>query len=360
MIRAMVMAAGAGTRLRPLTHTVAKPMVPVGDRPVLEYTLLNLRRHGIRDIALNLHAFPEQIQTYFGDGSRWGVRLRYSHETELLGTAGGVKRMESFLSAGTFLVLSGDGLCDVDLTRLIEQHRTRKSLASMAIAQADSRLEYGVTLTGARNRIRRFVEKPAWGDVFSNQVNTGIYVFEPRVFSFIPNGQPFDFGKQVWPALLRRRQPIHAFPMSQFWCDIGNLAEYRRAQQALLDRRLWFRPQAPERRRGVWAARDVTLKGVIVEPPVLIGSGARVARGARLGPHTIVGASARVAAGARLERTTVGSAASIGTQISLRNCVVGDDVFLDGGPISLDGAVVTKNDTLTRSRINFRNRRKGT
>lgn len=185
-VRAMVMAAGAGTRLRPLTNAVPKPMIPIANRPVLEYTIVNLRRHGITDIILNLHAQPEMIRNYFKDGSAWDVRIEYSHEPELLGTAGGVKKVEKFLSGGTFLVLSGDGLTNADLTSLLAFHRRSKSVATMAIQGVDTRFEYGVTVTAKGGRITRFIEKPRWSDVFTNEVNTGIYVFEPEVLASIP------------------------------------------------------------------------------------------------------------------------------------------------------------------------------
>ena len=174
-MKAMVMAAGAGTRLRPLTLAVPKPMVPVANRPVLEYTLLNLKRHGITDIMLNLHAFPQMIRDYFQDGSRWGVNLHYSYEPKLLGTAGGVKKVESFLKGEPFLVMSGDGLTDTDLTAFMAFHRKKKSYASLVLKPIDSHFDYGVTFMNAAGRVQRFVEKPAWGDVFSNQVNAGIY-----------------------------------------------------------------------------------------------------------------------------------------------------------------------------------------
>jgi mannose-1-phosphate guanylyltransferase/phosphomannomutase len=350
MIRAMVMAAGAGTRLRPLTNHIAKPMIPLCGRPVLEYALLNLKRHGIVDVVLNLHAFPDQIRDYFGNGAKWGMHLTYSHEPTLLGTAGGVKKVEPFFQGHTFLVLSGDGVSDIDLTALIAFHRKRRSIATMALSPVHTRFDYGVTLAQASGRVTRFVEKPSWGDVFSNEVNTGIYVFEPSVLKAIPKGRVFDFGKQVWPALLRKKQPIYAWKTDAFWCDIGNLNEYRRAQYAFLDKALRIQSDLRERRPGIWADRDVRLKGIHIEAPCWIEAGARIDRGARIGPYAVIGRDAQVGKNSVLQRTIVWQNAKIGPSIRLHNAIVAEGVRVTASGSVLDGAVITKNDTLHASR----------
>jgi len=346
-VRAMVMAAGAGTRLRPLTDQVPKPMVPIANRPVLEYTLLNLKRHGITDIILNLHAYPKQIKTYFGDGSRWGLHLEYSYEPELLGTAGGVKNVESFLNRGTFLVMSGDGLTDVDLTALIAFHRARRALATMAVAPVEQRFDYGIALTTPTGRITRFVEKPSWGEIFSNRVNTGIYVFEPEIFSFISKHRPDDFGKHVWPALLKGRKPIFAWKTSAYWCDVGSLSEYRRAQKEFLEKKLYFRPRLPEIKPGIWAPKYLSLKGVRVEAPCLIGEDVRIASGVTLGAGTVIGAGAHIERGAQLHNTVVWENVRIGEDITLQNCILTRDVRLAAKKCAFNGAIIMKNDTLS-------------
>ncbi|MDE2236764.1 MAG: nucleotidyltransferase family protein, partial [Elusimicrobia bacterium] len=208
MVKAMVLAAGAGTRLRPLTYETPKPMVPVVNRPVIHHVLDNLLRHGVKEVAVNLYAHADQVRGYCGDGSRWSLKLHYSHESRLLGTAGAVKRVEKFLKGDTFFVMSGDGLSDIDLGAMLLFHRKRKSLATMALKAIDSRFEYGVTLTEASGRIKGFLEKPSWGDVFSNKVNTGIYILEPEVLKLIPPNSFYDFGHQLWPKLLKLKKPI--------------------------------------------------------------------------------------------------------------------------------------------------------
>ncbi len=199
----MILAAGVGTRLRPLTYETPKPMVPIANRPVLDHVLSRLAEHGVKEACLNVWSFPEQIRKFCGDGKRWGIKLSYSYEKKLLGTAGAVKKVQRFLGDGPFFVLSGDGLHDVDLSALWRFHRKRRSVATMVTKSVDARFEYGVALAAKNGRIKGFLEKPSWGRFFSSTVNTGIYLFEPEVFRFIPPRRFYDFGHQVWPSLLK-------------------------------------------------------------------------------------------------------------------------------------------------------------
>jgi len=322
-VRAMVMAAGAGTRLRPLTQVVAKPMVPLMGKPVLEYTLLNLKKHGIVDIILNLHAFPEQIKSYFGDGSRWGLHLTYSHEPELMGTAGGVKKVEWFLKTGTFIVMSGDGATAIDLARLVRFHRQKKSIATMALSAVETHFDYGVTLINPKGKISRFVEKPSWGDVFSNQVNTGIYVFEPAIFSYIPKNRFYDFGKQVWPTLLKKRELIYAQLAKPFWCDIGNLHEYRRAHMKMLTGKTGIAFQGRAIGPQVWVEDDVIIgPDVHIEGPCWIGKGSRIARGARLVGGNVIGEYAHIGEKSELTQCILWNHVTVGRQSRLEHCIL--------------------------------------
>ena len=322
-IRAMVMAAGAGTRLRPLTLTVPKPMVPVANRPVLEYTLINLRRHGIREVVLNLHSYPQLIRDYFKDGSSWGLHIDYSYEPKLLGTAGGVKKVEKFLRGGTFLVMSGDGLTDVNLTDLLSFHKKRGSKATMGLKPVEAQFDYGVTLTDRKGKITRFYEKPKWSDVFSNQVNTGIYVFEPEILDQIPKGKIYDFGHELWPKLLRARYPIYGFPVTHYWCDVGNLNEYRRGQHDILDGQVRFSLPGRQIRPGIWVDEGAVIdKNVTLESPCLVGKNCRIGQGTVIGAYTVIGHRAR-----------------IGKKVHLRNCILWDDVIV-ADHVSLDNSVI--------------------
>jgi mannose-1-phosphate guanylyltransferase/phosphomannomutase len=337
----MVMSAGAGTRLRPLTFAVPKPMVPIANKPVLEHTLDNLKRHGIREVILNLHSYPGMIQDYFGDGALRGMRLTYSLEPKLLGTAGGVKKAESFLKGETFLVMSGDGLTDIDLTRLVEFHRHRRAVATMAVKSVPAHFEYGVTLTDRRGRITRFVEKPAWGDVFSDEVNTGIYVFEPSIFRQIPRGRPYDFGQQLWPKLLRQRQRIFGYRMDNYWDDVGNLNEYRKAQQDALDGKVHIQFPGWQVRPGVWIDEGTRIEPhVKLEPPCLVGRGCRIERGSVIGPYTVIGHHARIGRRTHLRRSILWNDVQVRNGISLENCIIGHRAQVNESISVYEGAVM--------------------
>ncbi|MFH1725092.1 MAG: NDP-sugar synthase [Elusimicrobiota bacterium] len=339
-LKAMVLAAGAGTRLRPLTYATPKPMVPVVNRPVLHHVLDNLARHGIRDAVLNLWAYPGQVRDYCGDGSRWGLRLRYSRERTLLGTAGAVKKMERFFRDGPLLIMSGDGLSDVDITALYAFHRERRSLATMVTKGIDARFAYGVTLAGKTGRIRGFLEKPSWGQVFSNQVNTGIYLFEPGVLRHIPKGF-YDFGHELWPKLLRLKKPIYAWEWKGYWCDVGNLAEYRNGQRAALKGEVAVEVPGRRLRRGVWVE-----EGARIHPrarlvaPCAVGARARVERGAVVGPCTTVGAGAKIGRNAIVKNCILFDKTAVGAGAYLDNCILGAGGAVRSGAIAYDAAVM--------------------
>jgi len=341
MIRAMVMAAGAGTRLRPLTFSVPKPMVPIANRPVLEYTLDNLKRHGITEAVLNLYSFPDLIKNHFGTGEKWGMKIHYSHEPVLMGTAGGVKKAEPFLKGDTFLVMSGDGLTDINLTELIEFHSERRAFGTMALKAVDARFEYGVTVTGKHGTIRRFVEKPRWGDVFSNQVNTGIYVFDPAVFKLIPKGKPYDFGHELWPKLLQRKARIFGYLTDHYWCDVGNLSEYRTAQRDILDGKVRIRLPGREIRPHIWVG-DGTIVGpeVRLEAPCLIGSHSHIARGAHIGAYTVIGNHCLIGAHANLQNSILWDHVKVEHRVHLQNCVIGHKARVSKNISVYEGAVI--------------------
>jgi mannose-1-phosphate guanylyltransferase/phosphomannomutase len=232
-VKAFILAAGAGTRLRPLTFELPKPMIPLVNKPVLEHTIDNLKRHNVSSIMMNLHTMPELITNYFGNGKNFGVEISYSKEETLLGTAGGLKKCKNFFDS-TFAVMSGDGLSDVDITSAVEFHKKKKSLATMVLKKVETKFSYGITLTNRFNKIVDFVEKPSWGDVFSDTVNTGIYIFEPEIFKYIPDGF-YDFGKDLWPKLLKLNKPIYAYIMNGHWTDIGNIDEYKNGTRDILE-----------------------------------------------------------------------------------------------------------------------------
>ncbi|MDE2490579.1 MAG: NDP-sugar synthase, partial [Elusimicrobia bacterium] len=275
---------------------------------------------------VNLHALPEQVRGYCGDGSRWSLKLQYSLESKLMGTAGSIKirKVEEFLRDGPFFVMSGDGLSDIDLSAMYAFHKRRGAFATMAVKAVHSRFEYGVTMTDGAQRIKGFLEKPSWGDVFSNKVNTGIYLFEPEVLRLIPSGRPYDFGHELWPKLLKMKKPLYAYETDAYWCDVGNLAEYRRCQIDTLDRRAQVNIPGVEVRKGVWVEAGAAIdRKARLQAPVLIGKGARIAAGATVGPYSVIGDRARIGAGAVLDRCILFDNVTVGDGVRLTNCIIG-------------------------------------
>ncbi len=322
-MRAMIMAAGIGTRLRPVTDLLPKPMAPIVNRPALYHILRLLKRHGIVEVVINLHHLPEIIEGYLGDGSRLGMDIRYSFESDLRGTAGGVKSNEDFLSGETFLVMSGDALTDIDLTGLVAAHRRYGSIATMSVKEVADPSLYGVVVADDEDRVVGFQEKPRIEEARSRLCNCGMYVFEPEILSHIPEGQFDDFGKRVFPDLLKQGVAFHANAIDEYWSDVGNLQEYIRGNHDALAGRVGIEVPGEEVRPGVWVEEGSRLPGSIrIEPPILIGSDCRIGEDVVIDGPTIIG-----------ERSVIGSGAHIARSLLLPGSRVPD------GGLVVDGVI---------------------
>ncbi len=322
-MHAVVMAGGEGTRLRPLTANQPKPMVSVANRPVLERILSLVQTHGIQDAILTLHFMPQVIREYFGDGQEMGLHLSYSIEEEPLGTAGSVKNAETHLF-DTFIVMSGDALTDIDLRELIDFHKSKGSLVTIALKKVPEPLEYGIVIAEEDGRIKSFLEKPSWGQVFSDTVNTGIYVLEPSIFDHIPRAQPFDFSKDLFPMLLEAGHPMYGFVTDAYWCDIGDLEQYRQANADVIAGHTKFTPEGLRIREDVWVGEGTKIdEAADIIGPCAIGANAKIESGTRVGPMSVVGDNVVVAHGATLARTVVMDNTFIGSGSTLSACIVG-------------------------------------
>ncbi len=233
-MKAVIMAGGFGTRLRPLTNNIPKPIVPLVNKPVMEHIIDLLREQDIKDIVVILYHQPEIIETYFGDGADFGVDISYVAAERDLGTAGSVRNAEGYLK-DTFLIMSGDVLTDFDLNEIIDFHRKKGAMATINLTRVEDPLAYGVVITDDDGRIRRFLEKPSWGEVFSDTVNTGIYILEPEVLKYVPPQENFDFSSDLYPILLENGDPLLGYVVTGYWKDIGNLIQYRRAHYDILE-----------------------------------------------------------------------------------------------------------------------------
>ena len=315
------MAGGEGTRLRPLTCDCPKPMIKLMERPVMQYALALLKQHGIADIAVTLGYLPDAIRDYFGAGDDFGVSLRYTTESAPLCTAGGVRQARAFLDE-SFVVLSGDGVTDLDLTDAIAFHRRKGALATLVLKRADNPLDYGVVLTDPDGRLRSFHEKPDWSDVVSDTVNTGIYILEPEVLEYIPPDRPYDFGQELFPALVRQGLPVYGYVMRGYWCDIGDIRAYLQAHADALEGRIRVEGLFPRQSRVIQLPGASVDRSAVLEGPCLIGADARVLPGAYVGPYSVVGAGCVIGEGASLKRSVLWPGARLMRGAQARGCVL--------------------------------------
>ncbi|MFZ5818255.1 MAG: sugar phosphate nucleotidyltransferase [Bacillota bacterium] len=345
-MKAVVMAGGEGTRLRPLTVNRPKPMVPVVNRPVMEHIVGLVRQHGIHEIIATLHYLPDVIQDYFGDGSDFGVKMKYTVEVTPLGTAGSVRQAADELTE-TFLVISGDALTDMDLTDLIRFHKEKGAVATLALTRVQNPLDFGVVITDGSGRIVRFLEKPSWSEVFSDTINTGIYVLEPEVFHLMEEGKVYDFSKDIFPKLLAAGRPIYGYVSRDYWCDIGSLDQCLQAQEDCLAGRVRVSIPGEEVRRGIWIGRDVSIDPTAqIIGPVLIGDGAVIRPGAQVGEFSVIGPNTVVDREAEVKRTFtmgqvyIGRGADVRAAILTRGATVGQRASVGQGVVIADGTQV--------------------
>src|SRR6476469_8001246 len=322
-IKAVVMAGGEGTRLRPLTSNQPKPMVPIVGKPCMEHIIDLLRRHGLEDVIVTVAFLPQAIRSYFGSGETLGVDIGYSVEESPLGTAGSVKRATGRLD-DTFLVISGDALCDVDLTGLVEAHRERGASVTIGLKSVENPLEFGIVVTDEDGRVERFLEKPSWGQVFSDTINTGIYVLEPEVLRHVPTDRPYDFSKELFPLLLEMGRPIYGHVCDGYWQDIGNLDQYRQANFDALDERVRLQIPGIRIRGNVWIGEGVELDRIEeIEGPAYIGSDCRIAPNAEVDPYSVLAPGVTLRENARVTRSIIDAGTYIGRAAIVEGAVVG-------------------------------------
>jgi mannose-1-phosphate guanylyltransferase len=331
-MRAMVLAAGLGTRLRPITYAMPKPMVPVANRPVMEHIVRLLARNGFEQAIANLHWFPETIEGHFGDGSEFGLELSYSREEKLLGTSGGVRNAAGFLG-DSFLVISGDALTDIDLAAMRAFHESHDGVATLATKRVGDTTQFGVAITGADGRIQGFQEKPEPAEALSDLANCGIYMFRSQIFDFFPppgtskaagDDDPdgfADWAMDVFPALLENDVPFYSHEIEAYWNDIGNLDELRQGNLDALLGEVQVEPGAPEVSDGVRAASP--LDGAEVEGPVLVGAGVEIGAGVRIQGPTIVGDGCRIGDGAWVRESILLSGAELAPEAMLIGAIAG-------------------------------------
>lgn len=339
-MKAVVMAGGEGSRLRPLTLARPKPLVPICNKPIMEHILSLLVRHGITDVVATLHYLGDQIQAYFGDGADFGVQISYSTEDAPLGTAGSVKQAENELKEGTFIIISGDALTDCDLTAAIAYHREKKSLATLVLHRVPHPLDFGIVITDQDGKVERFLEKPGWSEVFSDTVNTGIYILEPEVFDFIPQAEVCDWSQDVFPELLRRGLPMYGYIMDGYWADVGSHVQYKEAQEHMLAGKVKLDAFNMGPDSVSMEGNSIIESGAALVPPVCIGQNCKIREGAVVGPYTVIGDNSIIEAAATIERSVIWDSAYFGPNVKVEGALVGSRVTVKRDTLVGEDAVI--------------------
>jgi mannose-1-phosphate guanylyltransferase / phosphomannomutase len=340
-MKAVVMAGGEGTRLRPMTASMPKPLLPIVNKPIMEHVLRLLKKHGITETVVTVQFLASLVRNYFGDGEEMGMVLHYATEETPLGTAGSVKNAENLLNDGTFLVISGDALTDFDLTDLMKFHRDKGALVTVCLTRVPDPLDFGITIIDDNGKVQRFLEKPTWGQVFSDTVNTGIYVMEPEVFDHVAKGEPVDWSGDVFPELLEQNLPIYGYIAEGYWEDVGTHESYFRAHADVLSGKVEVDLDAFEVSPGVWVAEGADVHPeALLRGPLFIGDYAKVEAGAELREFCVLGSNVVVKGGAFLHRAIVHDNVFIGPQTNLRACVVGKNTDIMRAARIEEGAVI--------------------
>ncbi|CEJ43180.1 mannose-1-phosphate guanyltransferase [Umezakia ovalisporum] len=346
-MRAVLMAGGSGTRLRPLTCDLPKPMVPILNRPIAEHIINLLKRHQITEVIATLHYLPDVLRDYFQDGSDFGVQMTYAvEEDQPLGTAGCVKNIAELLDE-TFLVISGDSITDFDLTAAIAFHKEKRAKATLILTRVPNPMEFGVVITDEQGSISRFLEKPSTSEIFSDTVNTGIYILEPDVLDYLPSNCESDFSKDLFPLMLERGESLYGYIAQGYWCDVGHLDAYREAQYHALQRKVNLDFAYQEVSPNLWVGQNTFISPTaIIETPVMIGENCRIGARVQIEAGTIIGDNVTIGADANLKRPILWNGSIIGEEAHLSGCVISRGTRVDRRAHVLEAAVVGSLSTI--------------
>ncbi len=328
----MIMAAGVGTRLNPLTLKVPKPMVPVVNTPILEFILRHLQKFGINDVVANTHYISERIHKAYGGKNRLGVNFKYVYESELSGTAGGLKKTEFFFKPGeTFIVVSGDALTDVNVEKLYKQHKKTGAIATMALRKIPMAevSHFGVVVIDKNSKVIGFQEKPSPEEAKSNLVNTGIYIFETAIFKYISANMFYDFAKNVFPAMMANNELLCAHVIEDYWNDIGTIKQYKSSSLDLLSSKTALQMPYKETNNGWIADSSIISSSVVFEDKIVIGEGTTIEGNVKFSGKNIIGNNCIIKAGARIESSIIWDNVIVGENVSLDNSIIANNVKIN-------------------------------
>ncbi|MGE5474051.1 MAG: sugar phosphate nucleotidyltransferase [Ignavibacteriales bacterium] len=344
-MKVVIMAGGEGTRLRPLTCNIPKPMVPIMNKPIMQHIIELLKKTDLFDIAVTLQYMPEIIKSYFENGEKFGVSIKYYIEQSPLGTAGSIKNAQDFLD-DTFVVISGDALTDINLNDAIEFHKKNKSIATLVLTRVKVPLEYGVVVTDNGGKITRFLEKPSWGEVFSDTVNTGIYILEPEILKMIKKDEVFDFSKDLFPYILKNKMPMYGYITENYWCDIGDLRAYFQSHIDIFEKKVNIDIEGTRNVGEIWFGEDCEIHPESqINGPVVLGKNVKVKKGAIIDSFSVIGDNVIFEESSYVKRSIV-----------WKNCYIGNNTRLNGTIISskvqtMEGSIINENSIIGNGTI---------
>jgi glucose-1-phosphate thymidylyltransferase long form len=359
-VKAVIIAGGLGTRLRPLTYNTPKPIVPVANRPFILHQIELLRQHGIKEVILNLHYLLDSIKKILDDEKKLGVKIHYSIEEHPLGTAGAVKNAEHFFDDEPLVVFNGDIVTDINISQVVKTHYQNKANATLTLTRVEDPTAYGLILTDKGGRVTHFVEKPSWEQIANysalgraDTINAGIYVLDPKIFKDIPPQVEYSFERQLFPALLERGEPVYGYVSDRYWIDIGNPAQYLQAHEAIMRNQVAFKIVGTRTDGKIWIGEDAKIaKTAKLMGPVIIGKNAIISAEAQLRDYCVLGDETRVGPGTTIEHSIIWAGTKIGSHTNLKGCIIGFNCVIEDfaqigeGVVLADGSVVRKGSLL--------------
>lgn len=339
-MKAIVLAAGVGSRLDPLTTQLAKPMVPVANVPVMEHILRLLKQHRVQEVSSNLHYLPEQIRDYFKDGLDLGMRINFLYEEMLTGDAGGVRALRKFLDDQTFLVMMGDLLTDADITAAVAEHKRKQALATICLKRVDDVTQFGVAVLDSDGFIKGFQEKPTQQEALSNLASSGIYILEPEVFKHIPAAGQFGFGRQLFPALVELGLPVFGSEIKTYWSDVGTIKQYRLSNIDAIEGRLKVDLPGEKTAWGWIGAGSEIDDSCQIDGRLMLGKNSRLGKGVKIRGTVVIGDNCRIEENVELEGTVVWSNANIERSAVLKDSVIGCNCVVKNGSRHFEQATV--------------------
>jgi len=334
-MKAVVMAGGFGTRIQPLTHSRPKPMLPIMNKPMMEYTMMMLKDLGITEFIVLLYFKPEIIQDYFGNGSTFGIKITYIVPDNDYGTAGAVKLAEEAIGDDNFIIISGDLVTDFDFSKLFDFHKSNHSKLSIGLTSVENPLQFGVVIANEDNKIEKFLEKPSWGEVFSDTINTGIYVIEPEILKFIPKGENFDFAKDLFPLLMQNEISLMACNLSGYWRDVGNPESYREVYEDILNKRVNFKIFAKKKKYPDGKLYHCTDNYKVDKSVEIIGT-------------VVLGDNVKIEKGVKLNNVVIGDNVTIGPSCKIRNSVFWENIHLEKNAL-MDNCIICNNNKIGKN-----------